>query len=74
MKLFEKNVGGIDRIVRLALGLALLGAGYIFVAAPLSYVVMLLGLVLLLTGIMRTCLLYNLVGVNTAEKKPEKKK
>jgi uncharacterized membrane protein HdeD (DUF308 family) len=52
MKIGEKNVGMIDRVIRILLGIVLL---YIFVvnmiAAPWSYLVALIGLIMLVTGI-----------------------
>jgi hypothetical protein len=69
MKLFEKNVGQIDKIVRLVVGVLLLAGAY-FVQADMIVrgVLGLVGVVMLFTGIMGTCLLYSLVGVNTAKK------
>ena len=69
MKLFEKNVGQTDKMVRLVVGVLLLAAAY-FVQADMIIrgVLGLVGLVMLFTGTMGTCLLYSLVGVNTAKK------
>lgn len=59
-----KNVGGIDRILRIVVGLALLVA--FFVDSSSSYRWWyLVGLVPLLTGLFQTCPLYSLLGVNT---------
>jgi hypothetical protein len=69
MKLFEKNVGGMDKTARLVLGPLLIVAGYLLPAdALVRGIIALLGLVLLFTGVMGTCLLYSLIGVNTAKK------
>lgn len=56
----KANVGGIDRILRIVLGLALLGAGYYFK----SYWG-LVGFVPLFTAVLRFCPLYPLIGLNT---------
>ncbi len=69
MKLFEKNVGTIDRSVRLGLGVGLVIGGLKVLDAPLSYVAVLVGLLLLFTGFMSTCTLYSLLGINTLGKK-----
>jgi uncharacterized membrane protein HdeD (DUF308 family) len=69
MKLMEKNVGKTDRIVRLVLGVAAVAGGYLALAAPLSYVVMLVGIILIGTGALGTCALYSLIGMNTCEVK-----
>lgn len=67
MKIGEKNVGTIDRIVRIVVGIVLLaGFALNMIAAPLSYLVALIGLIALVTGLLGTCALYSLIGVNTA--------
>ncbi|MFQ6775098.1 DUF2892 domain-containing protein [Cereibacter sphaeroides] len=66
--MFKTNVGGIDRILRIVVGLALLAA---FLLMPdASYrAVLLIGIVPLLTGLFSTCPLYSLVGINTCPMK-----
>lgn len=55
-----KNVGGIDKILRIVIGAALV------VGALMGYGIwMWIGLVPLLTGLFGVCPLYKLVGVNT---------
>jgi ABC-type uncharacterized transport system permease subunit len=70
MKFGEKNVGKIDRAARIILGIIIL---YIFmasmVATPWSYLVLLIGLILLATGIVGSCPLYSILGMNTLGKK-----
>ena len=70
MKIGEKNVGMIDRVIRIILGIILL---YLFVvnmvAAPWSYLVALIGPILLVTGVIGTCPLYSMLGMNTLSKK-----
>jgi len=68
MKFGEKNVGGMDRIVRVPVGLILLFGGYFYLAPILSYLVMLVGLVMLGTVVFQTCGLYSIVGVSTYKK------
>ncbi len=73
---FKKNVGEIDRVVRVVVGLAALGAYFANVlAAPLSYILILIALVLFATAAMSSCALYTLLGINTgaAEAKGNKK-
>ena len=70
MNIGEKNVGTIDRAVRIIAGIALLaGFALNMVAAPLSYLVALIGLIALVTGVIGTCPAYSLIGMNTLEKK-----
>lgn len=63
--MFQTNVGGIDRILRIVVGLALI-AGFFFsgVAAPWVYLY-LLGIIPLATGVFSTCPLYSLLGIST---------
>ncbi len=56
----KANVGGIDRILRIVLGLAILGAGYSF-KSYWGFV----GLVPILTATFRFCPLYPLIGLST---------
>jgi hypothetical protein len=70
MKIGEKNVGMTDRIVRIVLGLILIVAFAMnYVPAPWSYLVALIGLILLVTGAIGTCPLYSVLGMSTMEKK-----
>jgi len=57
------NVGGIDRTVRIAAGLAILALFFVL-EGNLRYWA-LLGFVPLLTGIFRFCPAYSLIGVST---------
>jgi predicted Na+-dependent transporter len=70
MKIGEKNVGMIDHVSRIILGIILL---YLFavnmVASPWSYLVAVIGLILLVTGIIGTCLIYRMLGMNTLAKR-----
>jgi hypothetical protein len=70
MKIGEKNVGMIDRVVRIILGIILLIAVVMkMVAAPWSYLVALIGLIALVTGAVGTCALYSILGMDTLPKK-----
>lgn len=70
MKLFEKNVGGIDKAARIFAGILLLAGAYLVQADLLiKAVIALVGIVVLFTGVMGTCTLYTLLGINTAKKK-----
>ncbi|MBS0307450.1 MAG: DUF2892 domain-containing protein [Proteobacteria bacterium] len=55
------NVGGIDRIVRIVVGLALIGAALFHVIGLWG----LIGIVPVLTGLFRVCPAYKLIGANT---------
>lgn len=60
----QKNVGGIDKILRIVIGVALL-AGYVFNSGGTYSWLYLLGIIPLATGLMGSCMLYRLVGINT---------
>lgn len=62
----SKNVGTIDRVLRIVIGLALI-AGF-FLNPDGSYRwLYLLGIVPLLTGLVGSCGLYSLLGINTCK-------
>jgi len=66
----EKNVGTPDRVIRIVVGIALLaGFALNMAAAPLSYLVALVGIIALVTGIIGTCPAYSVLGISTAQKK-----
>lgn len=63
--MFKLNVGGIDRVLRIVLGLALIAIVFVGPQTPWGWI----GVVPLLTGLMRTCPLYTLIGVNTCSRR-----
>jgi hydrogenase/urease accessory protein HupE len=69
LKIGEKNVGMIDRVVRIIIGIVLIGIVVMnMVASPWSYVVALIGIIALATGVFGTCALYSLLGMTTLGK------
>ncbi len=66
--MLAKNVGGIDRIARIVIGLALLLGFFLNAEASMRWLY-LIGIVPLATGLMQTCPLYSLIGVNTCPAK-----
>ena len=58
------NVGNIDRLVRLLVGLGLMGLAATGVIGPWGY----LGIVPMLTGVAAYCPLYALVGFRTTSR------
>lgn len=66
--MFTENVGGFDRFVRILVGIVLIAM--IFVGPKTLWG--LVGLVPLLTGLLRNCPLYRLVGVNTCWRGPDR--
>ncbi len=59
--MFKLNVGGIDRILRVAVGLVLIALVFVGPKTPWGWV----GLVPLVTGLFRMCPLYALFGIDT---------
>lgn len=61
----KANVGGIDKILRIAAGLVLLVLAIIGIGAPWTWI----GIVPLATGLLGWCPAYTLIGVNTCPMK-----
>jgi hypothetical protein len=59
--MFKTNVGGIDRILRIVAGLVLVSLTLTGTIGPWGWI----GVVLLATGLLSTCPLYSLIGLNT---------
>jgi hypothetical protein len=63
--MFKTNVGGIDRILRIVAGLVLIGLAATGKVGAWGWI----GLVPLATGLMSSCPLYSIVGLNTCPMK-----
>ena len=59
------NVGGVDRVLRIIVGIALLSL--FFVAEGNARAWSLAGVVLLFTGLFGFCPVYRMVGINTCK-------
>lgn len=57
----KTNVGGIDKILRIVVGIALIAMAALGVVGAWGWI----GVVPLLTGLLGTCPAYSLLGVNT---------
>jgi len=67
------NIGTVERLIRIALGVALLIVGYAAGLPTLAaMVVYAAGVIALVTGAVRFCPLWWLVGVNTCGPEPRK--
>ena len=62
--MFARNVGTIDRVLRIILGLALLAGFFLYPDASLRWLY-LVGIIPLVTGLMGTCPLYRIFGFST---------
>lgn len=63
----EKNVGKVDMVVRVVLGLVLLyvGAAQVVTTGIATYIIALIGLILLVTGVTGHCAIYSILKINT---------
>ena len=61
MNLFKHNVGKVDRIIRIVLGVLLVGNVFYALKSPIGWI----GVVLLATAIAGMCPVYSLLGLNT---------
>lgn len=59
--MFATNVGGVDRVLRVVVGLALIAATLAGWIGLWGWI----GVVPLATGLLRTCPLYTLLGIRT---------
>lgn len=66
--MFKTNVGGIDRILRIVVGLALIAGFFLNADASMRWMY-LLGIIPLATGLLQTCPLYSILGMNTCPMK-----
>ena len=67
--MFAPNVGGIDRILRIAIGLALLVWFFLDQGTGFWHWAKLIGVVPLATGLFSTCPLYSILGLSTCPMK-----
>lgn len=66
--MLKTNVGGIDRILRIVVGVALIAAFFLNADASWRWLY-LIGIVPLATGLMSTCPLYSVFGMSTCPMK-----
>ena len=59
--LFKSNTGKIDRIIRVIVGVLLVGYVFTGIQTPIGWI----GLILIVTGAFGTCPVYSLLGINT---------
>ena len=67
--MFATNVGGIDRILRIVVGLALIAWFFMDQGTGFWHWAKLIGIVPLATGLMSSCPLYSIIGMNTCPRK-----
>ncbi|MDD3798267.1 MAG: DUF2892 domain-containing protein [Novosphingobium sp.] len=62
--MFKVNVGSVDRILRIIVGLVLIALVFVGPKTPWGWI----GVIPLVTGLFRMCPLYSLIGVSTCPK------
>lgn len=62
--MFKTNVGGIDRALRIVVGLVLIALVFVGPQTQWGW----LGIIPLATGFLSTCPAYSLLGINTCKK------
>ncbi|MEM5473966.1 DUF2892 domain-containing protein [Hoeflea sp. AS60] len=62
--MFNSNVGGLDRALRIIAGLVLIALFFVYPDASWRYFA-LIGIVPLATGLFGTCPLYSIIGLST---------
>jgi hypothetical protein len=63
------NVGSIDRILRLVVGLLIAGLGYTMLAGVWALVAAGIGAVMALTALVGFCPAYTILGINTCRRR-----
>ncbi|MCF6207956.1 MAG: DUF2892 domain-containing protein [Ghiorsea sp.] len=63
----KENVGTVDRALRVVIGIALALAGWLGAGGALGIILIVVGLVLIVTGLMSSCPIYSVAGLNTVE-------
>ncbi|SPH17670.1 hypothetical protein DEA8626_01194 [Defluviimonas aquaemixtae] len=63
--MLKTNVGTTDRVIRIILGIVLLAAFFMLPGMGYRWILALLGVIALGTGLMSSCPLYTLLGLST---------
>ena len=63
--MFRNNVGGADRIIRALIGVALIAVFFMYPDMAWKWVSLIVGLILLFTSVMSSCMIYSVLGMST---------
>lgn len=63
--MFATNIGGLDRVLRIVVGLALIAWFFLDQSTGFWHWAKLIGIVPLATGLMSSCPLYSVLGLST---------
>ena len=61
MDLLKNNVGKVDRVIRIVVGIILVGNVFYALQSPIGW----LGIILIVTGLVGKCPIYSIIGINT---------
>ncbi len=67
--MFSTNEGKTDRMIRVVVGLVLIGLFFAGTVGAFGWVLLIVGIVLLVTGAIGNCPAYSLLGINTCKVK-----
>lgn len=67
--MLKVNVGSLDRVLRIAVGITLIALVFVGPMTPWGW----LGIIPLATGLVGSCPLYTVLGINTCSLKPSAK-
>lgn len=65
--MFKSNESGLDRILRILFGAAIVSLAFIGPKTPFAY----LGLIFVITGVVGWCPIYTVLGLSTKSKPPK---
>lgn len=63
--MFRTNVGSLDRILRVVVGVILIALVFVGPKTPWGWI----GIVPLVTGLLKTCPIYSLIGVSSCPRR-----
>ena len=69
--MFRNNVGGADRIIRALIGVALIAVFFMYPDMAWKWVSLIVGLILLFTSVMSSCMIYSVLGMSTNKSEDE---
>lgn len=65
--MLKSNVGTMERLARVIAGAALMGGWLLTMGTTLGWVLLVLGVYVLGTGLLGYCLLYSMMGITTSK-------
>lgn len=63
--MLKNNVGTVDRLARVVLGAVLMSGFFYMPSGLLAWIFLIVGIIVLATGLLGSCLLYTILGKST---------